>query len=341
MTLETTQNPRVTVLMPVYNGEKHVAEAVESILGQTFRDFEFLIIDDGSTDRSAQIIGSFADPRIRLLPNETNSGLIFSLNRGMEAARGEYVARMDCDDISLPERLARQVAFLDAHPEIGICGSWFRKFGAVNGKTVRWSTDPDSIRCGLLFDSMVGHPTVMLRRELTGDSSLCYDPAFKDAEDYDLWVRAAERCELANLGEVLLQYRVHPGQITQRLAVAQRDAAGRVRVRQLRRMGIEPTEAEMEIHQAISTCICTGVDGLFPRAERWLCRLKEINDRTGAYPEPAFSRTLVDRWLTFCKKGIEQGVWSARVLYFPDLMRATGLGRGYLVSYVMRRLRGD
>lgn len=341
MTPDLGQSPRVTVLMPVYNGEKYLREAIESILGQTFRDYEFLIVNDGSTDRSAEIIGSYLDPRIRLVHNGTNSGLIFTLNRGLELAQGAFVARMDCDDISLPERLAKQVAFMDSHPEIGICGAWFRKFGTRKNKVVRWQTAPDAIRCGLLFDAMVGHPTVMMRSELLRKFGLRYDPDYKNAEDFELWARAAEYCTIANIGEVLLLYRVHPAQVTQKQSTGQWETAGKVRVTQLNRMGIDPSPAEYVIHQAISTCICAGVDNLFERAEEWLCRLKHVNDQTRIYPEPAFSRVLLERWLTFCKKAVEQGRWSNKAVYFPKLLKATGLGSSSVVRYFMQQLRSD
>ena len=110
--------------MPVYNGERYLREAIDSILNQTFKDFEFLIINDGSTDLSVEIIESYADKRISLAHNGQNLGLITTLNRGFDLACGEYIARMDCDDISLPDRLEKQVVFMDNHPEIGICGSW-------------------------------------------------------------------------------------------------------------------------------------------------------------------------------------------------------------------------
>ena len=331
--------PRVTVLMPVYNGEEHLREAIESILGQTYRDFEFLIIDDGSTDRSAEVIGAYRDPRIRLVQNETNLGLIATLNRGLALSTGEFICRMDQDDISLPERITRQVTFMESHPEIAVCGAWFRKFGAGRSKVVRWQTDPDGIRCGLLFDAMVGHPTVMLRRDFLRKFDLQYDPAYKNAEDFALWVRVAEHGDLANLDEVLLNYRVHPAQITQSASVGQRETAGTIRLAQLLKMGIDPSPAEFAIHQAVSTCVCTGVDNLFAQAEEWLCRLKDVNDRTRIYPEAVFSRLLIERWLTFCKKAMEQGQWSIRMVYFPKLSAKTGLGYGYVMRSLVQHMR--
>src|SRR4051794_29608800 len=119
--------PKVTVLLAVYNGERYLREAIDSILGQTFQDFEFLIINDGSTDSTREIILSYHDPRIRLVDNEDNIGQTRSLNRGLALAAGQFVARQDADDISEPERLASQVAFLEIHPEVVLLGTWYRK----------------------------------------------------------------------------------------------------------------------------------------------------------------------------------------------------------------------
>src|SRR3990167_9325600 len=150
-------NPLVTVLMPVYNGKKYLKEAIESVLNQTFRDFEFLIIDDGSTDKSAEIIKSFNDARIRLERNVTNLGLIKTLNNGLTLSRGKYIARMDCDDISLPKRLSVQVNFMEKHPEIGICGSWVKVMGLKQEFVNRYPQKHEETRAYLLLNYRM-HP---------------------------------------------------------------------------------------------------------------------------------------------------------------------------------------
>lgn len=335
----TGKYPRVTVLMPVYNGEKHLREALESILCQTFKDFEFLVVDDGSTDRSVEIIKSYQDPRIRLMHNGTNHGLIYSLNEGMALATGEYVARMDCDDISLPERFARQVAFLDTHPEIGACGTWFRKFGAAN-KVLRWKEDPESVRCGFIFGPMLSHPTVMFRRALFEKHNLRYSSDYVHAEDYELWVRALRYMKFANLGEVLLLYRVHPQQLTERMSEGQIHSAGKVRLSLLKELGFEPTAEELALHQIVSTCRFYGQDDILARADAWLCRLKDTNDERRIYSEPAFSKTLVEHWITMCKKAFDQGIPSWRYFFCSDILKKTGLGWGYLMKHLLYRVTG-
>jgi len=205
-------NPRVSVVMSVYNGEKYLREAIDSILAQTFTDFEFIIIDDGSTDRSPQIIDEYADGRIRFIRNDRNIGLTLSLNKGLKTAHGEYIARMDCDDVSLPERLAKQIAFMDANREVGACGTWALDIdhaGKVIGKRetlVGEQLDNFYWRTSLI------HSSSMFRFNPSGGP--WYDPTAPVSQDYDLWLRIRTERKLSNLAEHLLLYRVHDESIT-------------------------------------------------------------------------------------------------------------------------------
>ena len=151
------RDPKVTVLMPIYNGERYLGEAIDSILGQTLRDFELLIIDDGSTDGSRGIIESYSDSRINLVRNDCNLGLVATLNRGLELSRGDYIARMDCDDIALPTRLEKQVQYMDHNPEVGLCGTCYQWFDEKSTKTVLLAEDDGSIRLTLAFENAFGH----------------------------------------------------------------------------------------------------------------------------------------------------------------------------------------
>lgn len=219
-------SPRVTVLMPVYNGEAHLREAVGSILAQTFTDFELLAIDDCSTDGSAELLASYGDERVRLIRNEHNLGQVATLNRGLREALGELVARLDQDDIMLPARLERQVAFLDANPRVALVATWM-DFVDPSGRVIwelrdRLDDFPELIYLILTDELPLPHPTVMFRREpvlaLGG-----YDEAVRYAEDRDLWRRLAlERHEARMLPELLVRYRVHEGQQSRTSADAQR-----------------------------------------------------------------------------------------------------------------------
>jgi len=210
--------PGVSILMPVYNDERYVCKAIESILNQTFTDFKFIIIDDGSTDNTPRILSEYArcDPRIKLIRNKDNRGIVYSLNRGLSLTRSEYIARMDANDISLPERLAKQVAYLDQHPEVGVLGTniaYIDTRGNLlnNGRPKdRHELSPNFIRWMLMWRCPIYHPTVMIRRSILKQTGFGYDPTFRHVEDRDLWTRLAEHTIIASLPEVLVYYRIDP-----------------------------------------------------------------------------------------------------------------------------------
>lgn len=208
-----SRQPLVSVLMSVHNDLQYLRESVHSILNQTFGDFEFILIDDGSTDGSGDLLKDLSDPRVKLLVNPSNLGLTASLNLGLDLARGKYLARMDADDISEPQRLERQVEFLEAHPQIGIVGCSRHLIDEV-GKTVAIAPaleDDLSIRWKCLMGNPFAHPTVMIRRQVLLNHSLRYDPTFRTAQDYELWTRLLPCTQAANLPEPLVRYRLRNG----------------------------------------------------------------------------------------------------------------------------------
>ncbi len=203
--------PRITVLMSVYNGEEYLAEAIESILRQTFRDFEFLIIDDGSTDGTKEIIESIQDSRIRLI-SRANKGFTASLNEGIEKARGEYIARQDADDLSLPQRLEREVVYLDAHPEVGMVGTNYTIMDDADRPvvTTRLFTHPDDLAIAELLSNQFGHGSVMMRKSVVNNVGLYDSRGGEVVSDYDLFCRISRVAKLANLKEPLYKWRSHP-----------------------------------------------------------------------------------------------------------------------------------
>jgi glycosyltransferase involved in cell wall biosynthesis len=204
--------------MPVYNAAPHLAEAIGSMLGQTYTDFECIILNDGSTDDSDRVIRSFTDPRIRYLQNDGNKGLVYTLNRGIEEARGEWIARMDGDDISLPDRLRRQADYLEAHPQVDLVATVVKLIDAEGQPLGFWKEDRDhvaetAIRDFLPLNNCIAHPTVMARTSVL--RRFRYLDSQKQAEDYDLWLRmvAAGRI-LHKIGEPLLLHRILPRSFT-------------------------------------------------------------------------------------------------------------------------------
>jgi glycosyltransferase involved in cell wall biosynthesis len=210
---DDTHVPLISVVLPVYNGEQYLDEAINSILAQTFTDFELIIIDDGSTDGSLAVLQKYQglDARIRLLARE-NRSLATTLNDAINIARGAWIARMDQDDIAFPHRFERQIEWL-GKTGADITGSWVQRFGTSDKRVVRLQPSDEAIKMEMLFCSPFAHPTVMMRTELA--SRLRYDSAWEKAEDYDLWERAAEAgWKMTNVPEVLLLYRVHATQIS-------------------------------------------------------------------------------------------------------------------------------
>ena len=203
--------PCVSVLMSVYNGERYLEEAIESILNQTFRDFEFIIINDGSADGTAGILAHYqrVDDRVRVYDQE-NRGLVASLNRGGQLARGEYIARMDADDVSLPERLRKQVDYMETHPEVGVMGTQMKQIDE-KGRLLSAFDAPlahEAILWKMLFECAIAHPTVLMRRHLLIEAG-GYDPSYAHIEDTELWSRLIWVTRFANHRESLFLRRWH------------------------------------------------------------------------------------------------------------------------------------
>ena len=205
--------PKVSVVMSVYNGSPYLREAIDSILQQTYEDFEFLIIDDGSTDGSRDVISSYDDPRIELLENDINQGLPASLNRGIASARGEYIARQDADDISLPDRLQRQVHWLDTDNSTGVVGTWTLEMD-IRGRVFNSLQFADDRQ--LLLQRMVEeglnpwpHGSSMMRKKLV-DAVGGYDERFWYTQDFDLWLRLWPNCDFRVLPWFLYKLRRVP-----------------------------------------------------------------------------------------------------------------------------------
>ncbi len=313
------KNTKVTVLMPVYNGEIYLKQAIESILHQTLSDFEFLIINDGSTDASVEIIQSIKDPRIRLVHNKSNLTLVPTLNKGLELARGEYVARMDCDDISLPERLAKQVEFMDRFRDVGVCGTWVKTIGAIEGKILKCPSDDATIRCGMLFNNMIPHPSVIIRKKLIDTNSFRYNPDFRHAEDYELWVRCAEYTHLANIDEVLLHYRCHERNISNRFKNEQQSSDNRISRNLLKKLGIVPSHDEFGIHLSIAEHKYEIDKSFIASLDAWLCKIKYANNCNSYYSEPTFSKIIFNKWRKACYNATELGWWTFKKYFHSPL----------------------
>lgn len=224
--------PRITVLMPVYNCDLYINEAIDSILNQTFTDFEFIIIDDASTDKTVDVIKTYSDKRIKLIVKPLNTGYTNSLNYGLQVAKGEYIARMDGDDISLPERFEKQVAYLEVNSDTVVCGTTFSIIGTDVVVTIPEMNE--AIKLTSLRGNCIAHPSVMMRKSVFDKFAILYDFTKEPAEDYDLWVRILAIGKIYNLQDVLLRYRVHNSQVSQKRKMQQIQSALESRLKLLK-----------------------------------------------------------------------------------------------------------
>ena len=279
----------VTVLMCVYNGEQFISGSVKSILAQTFKNLEFLIIDDGSTDRTVSIISSFDDQRIRLVHNEKNEGLIASLNKGISLSKGNFIARMDADDIADEQRLSKQLIFFKNNPGVGVCGSWMKIIDT--GNLYQLPLQHEEIKVAMLFSNPMAHPTVMFNKKFIAKDQLYYDEEYKDAEDYELWPRLIFKTLFANIPEPLVGYRVHPQQVTQSRKEVMLATTQKIKLNFLKNFEIVPTEREKKVHLFLfddfydKNDISVSLD----EADRWLYKLFEANKKLGILNDKLFN----------------------------------------------------
>lgn len=284
----TDLKPFVSVLMSVYNAERYLEDAIQSILTQTYKDFEFIIIDDGSNDGSLAIINSINDDRIRLIVNEENKGLIYSLNRGLESAVGKYIIRMDADDISEPDRFDIQIRYMEEHPDIGISGTAYQSFreGYIS-KTRILDSDPLQNKANLMFFPVLAHPSVIMRKSVLDDNNLKYRDEFKNAEDYGLWVEASNCTSISNIKKKLLNYRILEKSITRQ---ANKDFNSRFNVHKqiyklyFNRLGLNLSDQELQLHFIISDnkrfknngCFSNEqIDSYFKKLNRFVSKLPD------------------------------------------------------------------
>jgi len=277
--------------MPVYNGSKYLLESVRSILNQSFFDFEFIIIDDGSTDNSVEIIKSINHKSIILKQNTTNRGNYYCRNIGIEQANGRYICVMDADDISEPSRLQRQFQFMECNEEVGICGTFIRNI--PSNIIPRFLTDCEHLKVAFLSNNHCSHPSLLMRRKLLDKYELRYNEEYYYSADYDLCARSLKCFKLINIPEVLLNYRRHSEQISDARKHEQEEFADKIRIRQIEDIfGLEPDEIPISLHLKLMK---KKLLGIIERddAIRWLEILFEKNRTINYYNQKILEQFLL------------------------------------------------
>jgi len=291
--------PKVSVLLPVYNVAPYIRETIASILTQTFVDFELIVVDDLSTDDTAAIVASILDDRIIFIRNAQNLGRAGSDNAGMAAVRGEYIAKMDGDDICHPERLTRQVAYLDSHPEINVVGSWIQNFGASTYLHC-YPVSPTAAQVLTLFTLPIGNNSLMLRTGLFREGGMQYDAALRQTEDYDFFARYVRELRAVALPEALVRYRVPPKATKTTILTERASVADEVRARLLSDWGLTYTERELQVHNTIATLERPLGDVSLAEVETWLQRLIQYNEEQPLFEPTALRQGLGGRWFEVC-----------------------------------------
>ncbi|KEO72596.1 glycosyltransferase family 2 protein [Anditalea andensis] len=238
----------VTVLMPVYNGEKYLKEAIDSILNQTFSDFDFLIINDASNDQTEDIILSYHDERIKYLKNEENIKVTATLNRGLSLIETKYIARMDADDISLPHRLATQVHLMEERNDISLCGSGRYTFFSSNEKAeeeVVTIYEENKLLIHSLFNTSISHPSVMMRTSILHKYQIRYNTNYIYAQDKAMWLDLARYGKIFNIKEPLIKYRLHADQVSTKHQSISRNNSVKISQLAFSDMGVEISDEEL------------------------------------------------------------------------------------------------
>lgn len=246
--------PKISVVMSVYNGEKYLKEAIDSVIAQTFKDFEFIIINDGSTDNSLSIINSYDDNRIKLLNNDKNMGLIYSLNRGFEVANGKYIIRFDADDICLKNRFQVQYDYMEENNDVAMMSAyatWFIDGKNFIRKTIKSDMEYEKIKAKFIFENHINHSCVILRNEIIKKESYRYDSKYLHIEDYGLWLNIAKKYKVTTLDKSLLLCRISRNSVT---SMANRDMKSRQMIYKIiydeiyNLIGYKPSEEDYNIH---------------------------------------------------------------------------------------------
>lgn len=321
-------DPLVSILFPVFKTAFYLQEALDSLLAQTMRDFEVIVLNDCSPDNAEEVLDKYDDPRIVRYRGEKNQGLANVLNIGMDLARGKYIARMDSDDISLPERFEKQVNFLETHPDIDLCSCGMKLFGARDGAWVR-DSDPDMVKITALFFSPILHASSVWRRESFGRFGLRFKQEMVPAEDYDLWCRALVKgLRMVNLPECLYLYRIRPDQATEN---TERTSNKEIEVRRDFLYSVFPSMAEADVDAFSKLNVVTDPEQFKDLSSRLLT----VNGQSVFFNQDKLGLRLEKRRQALASQALQQKFsWKTlRTLNLKEIVRWIGITPFILRSF--------
>jgi glycosyltransferase involved in cell wall biosynthesis len=268
-------------------------------------------------------------------------GLVATLNRGLNLSTGEYIARMDCDDISLPNRLIEQVNFMNTHPKVAYCGSWTKTIGGQKSLINSYPATDDELRARLLFSTPFAHPSVIVRRQTVSQNHLEYDENYRHAEDYEFWSRAINFGQMANLQKVLLLHRIHERSVSSVYAETQKANADKVRLNLIEKLGLIPTEKELMIHAAFTPLPCFKDGEFLMQLEHWLRKIQTANNRSKIYKQSSLFKIISERWLASCSANARGGMKIWKKFWTSPLSKGVAKNnRKDIVKFLIKCLLG-
>ncbi len=328
-------DPKISVLLPVYNGEKYIAEAVSSILAQSETDFELMIIDDCSSDSTPDLLKVIKDPRVSVFRNERNIGLTRTLNRGLSLARGEYIARMDADDICFRERFSLQLDLMEQNKRVCVCGGSFKKTGSDCSDVVK-ELDDDTLKGEILLRNPFAHPFVMFRGGFIRQNRIYYDEAYSSAQDYELWLRLAhefDACLFANVPYFLGLYRDHDGSVSALQKLKQRQNASKARMPYLIQLCGDISAEEISIHDKVYEREYQNISPeKFLLIKAWLLKLRERNQEMRKYPCEQFETIIARKFKELCINNLRFGKWVVKQLLIYPYPNKLVLSKGQIAE---------
>lgn len=313
-------HPILSVLMPVFNSEQFVAEAIDSILNQTFKDFEFLILDDASTDKSFEIIKDFEnkDSHIKVYQNEKNLGVVESRNKLIELSQGKYIAWIDSDDIALPNRFEKQIKFLEEHPEIGLVGAYPVIIDENSKKTGKWwfETDPQKLKIELFFHSPFLSSSIVIRKSALPQNY--YDSRFPVAEDFDLYSKISENSEIANIHETLVKYRINSKGLSKSNSEKMENLSVQVIKECAERLGIKLEKSTIKNLRKPKTASKIAFEEI-SEIEKSLILLKDLLLKKDDFNKTAVTEVIQKYWFETCRKSTHNGLKILKIFFNSPL----------------------
>ncbi len=289
--------------MSVHNGDRFLSDAIESILTQTYKNFEFIIINDGSTDNSLKIIQSYDDNRIIIIDNDKNIFLAASLNKGIKKAKGKYIVRMDADDISMPDRLSKQVRYMENNPNIGISGTCSEIIGYGSGHG-KYSQENNIIKYKLLYECHLLHPTIIIRRDLIKDHELYYNESYRKNQDYELFTRAIDITDFGNLPDYLIKYRQSEENI-KREVHNQKENFIKIQRKLFNKIGVKITNTEINLFKNINHQKYNQSVNFVMDSHKLLKKMVDSNKITLLFEEKAFQNHISKLFENVCRNSNE------------------------------------